>query len=94
MEKLRYTNPSFQDVAPFGFVVKVMHEGDTHTRWIQLNSNPEINPTWIPINQFLEDSLSKYFDNEEFVNLMINVNKNKDVNSIKALGKLLQTLTY
>ena len=66
---IRYNVPTKYDRAPHGEVVKVitgMGDDEKYSHYVQTSGNEEM-PNWIRMGDFLEESLENMFDNELFV---------------------------
>jgi len=76
MELIRYSPPSRYDVAPYGFVVKVMRDDELSSLWIQTSHDVE-HPTWKTMGEFLEGIFLPHLTDPIFIHALLNLNEEK-----------------
>jgi len=90
VDHIRYTVPSKLDIAPYGFIAKVMEDDEKFTLWIQLGGL-EV-PDWKPISKFFELVFSKLISNEEFMEHLLFLYKMNEPVDLSELSRFHKKL--
>ncbi len=83
---IRYSStPTKFDLAPYGFIVKVLKDNGDYDYYIQLSKEDDASE-WLSIPDYLDRHFRKYYNTESFTKLMLKLHENKT----DALDKLFK----